>query len=107
MSFAQILPGDAVNSSLPPVRIYLESQLHHFYDLASLKIELLKPITMETLEKNKIEKKNDSVASSGAGCCGGAPASNADACCKLDEDKKAEGQSGCGCNSGGNSSSCC
>lgn len=62
---------------------------------------------METLEKNKIEKKNDSIAPSGAGCCGGAPTSNADACCKLDEDKKAEGQSGCGCNSGGNSSSCC
>lgn len=33
-----------------------------------------------------------------AGCCGGAPVANNDACCKLDEEKKAEGASGCGCN---------
>jgi thioredoxin reductase len=31
------------------------------------------------------------------GCCGGAPAKNADACCKLDEEKKDEGLEGCGC----------
>lgn len=31
------------------------------------------------------------------GCCGGAPIDDKDACCKLDEDKKAEGESGCGC----------
>jgi len=31
------------------------------------------------------------------GCCNGAPISNADACCKLDEEKKAEGSPGCGC----------
>jgi hypothetical protein len=39
--------------------------------------------------KSKIEE---------AGCCGGAPKQNEDACCKLDEEKKAEGLSGCGCN---------
>lgn len=45
-----------------------------------------------------------------AGCCGGAPTSNADACCKLDEEKKADGESGCGCGSTGpavKKSSCC
>ncbi|MES2680638.1 MAG: hypothetical protein V4635_12165 [Bacteroidota bacterium] len=63
---------------------------------------------METLEKNKIEKRNVNENNASAGCCGGVPKSNADACCKLDEEKKAEGQSGCGCNSAGSSgSSCC
>ena len=54
--------------------------------------------TIEILEKTKIkqEAKNNSEPSA---CCGGAPVSNEDACCKLDEDKKADGQSGCGCNS--------
>lgn len=33
------------------------------------------------------------------GCCGGAPTTNQDACCQLDEEKKAEGESGCVCNS--------
>ena len=32
-----------------------------------------------------------------AGCCGGAPTENTEACCKLDEVKKAEGEEGCGC----------
>jgi hypothetical protein len=32
-------------------------------------------------------------------CCGGAPSDGADACCKLDEEKKAEGEAGCGCGS--------
>jgi len=36
---------------------------------------------------------------SASGCCGGSPTHNADACCKLDEEKKAEGETGCGCNS--------
>ena len=32
-----------------------------------------------------------------AGCCGGAPQSDATACCKKDEDAKAAGEAGCGC----------
>jgi len=32
-----------------------------------------------------------------AGCCGGEPAQDAGACCKLDEEKKAAGDPGCGC----------
>ena len=35
-----------------------------------------------------------------SGCCGGAPKANADACCALDEEKKAAGEEGCGCGSG-------
>jgi len=31
------------------------------------------------------------------GCCGGPAKADASACCALDEQKKAEGQSGCGC----------
>jgi thioredoxin reductase len=31
------------------------------------------------------------------GCCGGTPTPGADACCKLDEEKKAAGENGCGC----------
>jgi thioredoxin reductase len=51
---------------------------------------------MKTLVKSKNEKPVEVAAS---GCCGGAPTTNADACCKLDEEKKAEGEAGCGCNS--------
>jgi len=32
-----------------------------------------------------------------SGCCGGPAKSNAAACCALDEQKKAEGEAGCGC----------
>lgn len=32
-----------------------------------------------------------------AACCGGPAKSSADACCVLDEEKKAEGEAGCGC----------
>ncbi len=32
-----------------------------------------------------------------AGCCGGPPKANAEACCVKDEDAKASGASGCGC----------
>lgn len=65
--------------------------------------------TIAPLLKNKLSKeiKAEQAAS---GCCGGAPASNADACCKLDEEKKAEGESGCGCNtsvSAAPKTSCC
>jgi hypothetical protein len=31
------------------------------------------------------------------GCCGGAPRSDATACCKKDEEAKAAGKAGCGC----------
>ncbi|WP_299373382.1 hypothetical protein [uncultured Kiloniella sp.] len=30
-------------------------------------------------------------------CCGGTPVSNTDACCKVDEVAKEQGQKGCGC----------
>jgi hypothetical protein len=62
------------------------------------------------LEKIKITKELDKKASSSSGCCGGTPTNNADACCKLDEEKKAEGEEGCGCNTAESSkpkSSCC
>lgn len=52
----------------------------------------------------------EKVEKSESGCCGGTATNNADACCKLDEEKKAEGHAGCGCNSGAAStskSSCC
>ena len=38
--------------------------------------------------------KEEAAASS---CCGGPPSKRADACCVLDEQKKDEGESGCGC----------
>ncbi|MCE3227152.1 MAG: hypothetical protein K0S32_1703 [Bacteroidetes bacterium] len=62
---------------------------------------------IEVLEKNKLQKNSNSNTESG--CCGGAPSKNEDACCKLDEDKKAEGESGCGCNTdkSAKKSSCC
>ena len=58
----------------------------------------LKRITLPTLKKKPADP-----------CCGGAPAQNADACCKLDEEKKAGGEEGCGCNSKGNMAAavCC
>jgi thioredoxin reductase len=37
------------------------------------------------------------VAETESGCCGGAPKSDASACCKKDEDAKAAGEAGCGC----------
>lgn len=46
-----------------------------------------------------------------AGCCGGAPQKNQNACCAADEDAKAAGASGCGCQPSGaapvQSGSCC
>jgi hypothetical protein len=62
------------------------------------------------LEKNTITAGGKKDSAPATGCCGGAPANNADACCKLDEDKKAEGEAGCGCNTSGagkSASSCC
>jgi hypothetical protein len=61
------------------------------------------------LEKISISKMRTHNTNSSSGCCDGSPATNADACCKLDEDKKAAGESGCGCHSSesGNKQSCC
>jgi hypothetical protein len=61
------------------------------------------------LEKISISTMLNHNTNSSSGCCGGSPATNADACCKLDEDKKAAGESGCGCRSQKSSStgSCC
>jgi hypothetical protein len=62
------------------------------------------------LEKNAIQNVETKPTSS-PGCCGGTPTTNADACCKLDEEKKAEGEAGCGCNTATETpvkkSSCC
>lgn len=66
--------------------------------------------TMIPLEKVKISTRKKIITSSN-GCCGGTPTSNADACCKLDEEKKSQGEEGCGCNSSPEKSktksSCC
>ena len=50
--------------------------------------------TIEPLVKNTISKEVEESSE----CCGGTPTNNEDACCKLDEEKKAEGEEGCGCN---------
>lgn len=57
------------------------------------------PASNENLKVNPMENetKVNTVQGEVAGCCGGAPVANEDACCKLDEEKKAEGLSGCGC----------
>ena len=39
----------------------------------------------------------DAAAASAGACCGGPPKADASACCVLDEVKKAEGETGCGC----------
>ena len=54
--------------------------------------ETIAPLVKNTITKKVKEEKSSS------GCCGGTPTNNADACCKLDEEKKAEGEEGCGCN---------
>lgn len=68
---------------------------------------------MSNKNSNKMEtrevSKNEEVEVVASGCCGGAPTSNEDACCKLDEEKKAGGEAGCGCNtpSTTQASACC
>lgn len=64
----------------------------------------MKTETIETLKKNSLEGNKTST-----GCCGGAPTSDESACCALDEQKKSEGESGCGCNTSGaaSASKCC
>lgn len=49
------------------------------------------------LEKNTVQQSTATGTGKEAACCGGAPTQNADACCQLDEQKKAEGEVGCGC----------
>lgn len=63
------------------------------------KIEVLKKLNVANV--NQSQKKD--------ACCGGAPVDDSDACCKLDEDMKSKGESGCGCNakSEEKASSCC
>ncbi|MBK8981033.1 MAG: hypothetical protein IPM38_01650 [Ignavibacteria bacterium] len=58
-----------------------------------MKNEITEPLVKNTFTKT--ESKNTNLNS---GCCGGEPEVNTNACCKLDEEKKAEGGSGCGCN---------
>lgn len=41
--------------------------------------------------------EEDAAPASAVGCCGGPARSDASACCVLDEIKKAEGETGCGC----------
>jgi hypothetical protein len=71
----------------------------------------MKNAHIEILEKNKPSFNQHKPVPAATGCCGGPSTNNQDACCKLDEDKKAEGESGCGCNSAGDNtkakSSCC
>ena len=63
------------------------------------------------LEKSKFPESGSIDTTSTSGCCGGTTTSNPDACCKLDEDKKAEGEDGCGCatpvGTSSKKSSCC
>ncbi|WP_445452504.1 hypothetical protein [Flavobacterium sp. 25HG05S-40] len=67
----------------------------------------MKTESIEILEKNNL--KSDLKKEETSGCCGGVPTSNEEACCKLDEDKKAEGEAGCGCNATAekSKSTCC
>jgi hypothetical protein len=63
-----------------------------------------------SLEKNKLPQTESKPDAPSSGCCGGTPVNNAEACCKIDEDKKEEGEEGCGCNTtgtGSKKSSCC
>jgi hypothetical protein len=50
-----------------------------------------------SLEKNKIASDAKSVTNTSSDCCDGIPTLNENACRKLDEEKKAEGKEGCGC----------
>lgn len=50
------------------------------------------------LEKNKIITGMKETAVSSSACCGGAPVKDESACCQLEEEKKAEGETACGCN---------
>jgi hypothetical protein len=65
---------------------------------------------IDSSEKNKLPQTETKPDAPSSGCCGGSPINTANACCKLDEEKKEEGEEGCGCNTAGNGSkgaSCC
>jgi hypothetical protein len=67
-----------------------------------------KNINPET--KDIIPEKEQKVSKSTHNCCGGDAVTNTNACCKADEDKKANGETGCDCNSASSdnkSSACC
>lgn len=49
------------------------------------------------LEKITIAKSQNYPSNSSADCCGGSPILDTNACCREDEEKKAEGKAGCGC----------
>lgn len=69
-----------------------------------MKTELIEILGKTHIGK-EVENKTEII-----GCCGGVPVNNEEACCKLDEDKKAEGDGGCGCNTTTNKNSgsgCC
>ena len=70
----------------------------------------MKKESIEPLQKNTIIKGSGEAAIEPSACCGGNPVNNEDACCKLDEDKKAEGEEGCGCGTSATktpAASCC
>lgn len=76
--------------------------------ISSLKLQKMGNQTIELLVKNKLTAPVVPSENPAAGCCGGAPVSNEDACCVLDEVKKSEGEAGCGCNTAtAAKSSCC
>lgn len=67
----------------------------------------METVEIEILQKNKVVKEIKKEVTSS--CCGGAPTISENACCKLDEDKKAVNESGCGCSSSAPTmkSNCC
>jgi hypothetical protein len=70
----------------------------------------MKKKNIAPLVKNKLPQTESKPDAHTSDCCGGTPVGNAEACCKVDEDRKAEGEEGCGCNTLGTSSkksSCC
>jgi len=44
-----------------------------------------------------VDLSGSGTASTGAACCGGPPKADVSACCMLDEQRKSEGDAGCGC----------
>jgi len=56
----------------------------------------MKKLKIAELEKKTIRNFENKETLKFA-CCGGAASTNEDACCKLDEEKKTNGESGCGC----------
>ncbi len=63
----------------------------------SASIEAVKPFRGGTA-KSSPESAEKKAAATASGCCGGPAAKGVDACCVLDAQEKAKGNSGCGCN---------